>query len=274
MTRRFRGCASSTFIILSAAMLLVACGRGTISEVRYRVTVVVDVKGELKSASVVRGMRYRWGGDASWKPHIYGDGRGIAPVIDLGDRGWLVAAIFNDFTDTEGWTSRLIGHADWKFRDKPPAQTCGYAQTFDFMFDETVGIRRKPAANNSEAWMEEWKVWKDEARLEQRLAAIPSGPQTVAPPRLPAFIWFPRGAPFRSAPTLCPEEFERGIGRGIVLRSVTVELLPATTPIDERIADPAPEWLDELRRENAVQPSGKIPNEAYHRLQQVEDKFW
>lgn len=244
--------------LLLTSILVGSCGVRAIVEVRYRVTVTLDVRGSERSASAVQGLRYRWGGTVSWQPTIYGDMMGSAPVLDLGEDGWLVAAISNDFTDTEGWADRLKGYSTWKYRNGAASQSCGYATSFARMFQETTGVK-----NDAD----------DEAALRRSVAAIKKGPQEVTQPRLPAFIWVPRNAPIRSGVQLCPEEFERVIGAKIELKSVTVEVVPNKTPIDHEIADPVPPWLAELRRDNALKP-GKIPNDSYHRYRQVERGDW
>lgn len=265
--RRQVGAAGSTALaaVIVIAPLLGSCGGfRVISEVHYRVAFEVEVGGSVKAASAVQGLRYLWGGDANWKPAIIGESKGSAPVLDLGEHGWLVAAIGNQFTTSDGWEDRLTGFADWKYREKPYAQSCGYALHFSGMFENVTGITLETDRD----------LKRDEGKLKERIAAISKEPHAVEPPRLPAFIWFPRNASFRESIQLCPEDFRRVIGAAITLRSVTVQSVSTSVPIDERIPGPPPRWLAELRRDNANENRGRVSNEAYTRYNQVEGIWW
>lgn len=265
--------------VLTAACTLTGCGGWRIiAEVHYRVQIVVDVEGVETSASAVQGLRYLWGGDGNWKPMIVSESKGRAPVIDLGENGWLVAAISTEFSN---WPERLSGFSNWMYRDEYPAQSCGYADDFSSMFERAMGIASNGARteyptkqDQIRANSEDYETKRDERKLQNKLARMPAGPQAVVAPRLPAFIWFPRNASFTAGIQLCPEEFRRVIGAAIGLRSVTVDVVSSSTHIDERVPDPAPPWLAELRRANAKENRGRIANEAYYRYRQVEDSWW
>jgi hypothetical protein len=113
------------FLAGGAAMLLSACG-GSDGTFRYRMAFSVSVNGAVKSGSSIISVHYR-GGQPGWETGVatYTTLTGVAPVIDLGQYGMLVAAMtFN----VDAWASRKACKppvtADWlpgKFGLKLPA---------------------------------------------------------------------------------------------------------------------------------------------------------
>jgi len=82
--------------ILVALGLLAACG-GEDATFRYRLSFSVSVNGAVRSGSSVIAVRY-WTGGASWGTGktTYTIVKGVAPVIDLGEYGMLLAGMSYD----------------------------------------------------------------------------------------------------------------------------------------------------------------------------------
>jgi hypothetical protein len=74
-------------------LVLAACGAND-ATFRYRLAFSVSVNGAVKSGSSIISVRY-WRGGASWGTGqaTYAVVEGVAPVIDLGQYGMLVAAM-------------------------------------------------------------------------------------------------------------------------------------------------------------------------------------
>ncbi|WP_284423979.1 MULTISPECIES: hypothetical protein [unclassified Bradyrhizobium] len=87
------------------SLLLSACG-GSDASFRYRLSFSVSANGVAKSGSSIISVRY-WRGGASWGTGeaTYTVVKGVAPVIDLGQYGMLVAAMAYD---VDAWTSRKV----------------------------------------------------------------------------------------------------------------------------------------------------------------------
>jgi hypothetical protein len=84
-------------------VLLAACGESD-GTFRYRLAFSVSVNGAVKSGSNIISARY-WRGGASWGTGkaTYTIVEGVAPVIDLGQYGMLVAAMAYD---VDAWARR------------------------------------------------------------------------------------------------------------------------------------------------------------------------
>lgn len=82
--------------ILVAVGLLAACG-GQDATFRYRLSFSVSVNGAVRSGSSIIAVRF-WTGGASWGTGktTYTIVKGVAPVIDLGEYGMLLAAMAYD----------------------------------------------------------------------------------------------------------------------------------------------------------------------------------
>lgn len=191
----------------SMASLLSACG-GSDATFRYRLTVSVSVNGVTKSGSSIISVRYRTG-QSGWESGVttYTTVKGVAPVIDLGQYGMLVAAMASD-------------GEEWVRHKKQYGLACKKPLTADSLPGK---FRLEPAA----------------------LANLREGKRDLTDDSYPAFIWFPSGQPYERAQQLCPEEFSRVIGANVELRSVTIEAAP-DAPLLTRLNISAP-WLDEIR---------------------------
>lgn len=192
---------------LVTLVLLAACGENDVT-FRYRLAFSVSVNGAVKSGSSIISVRY-WKGGASWGTGeaTYTIVKGVAPVIDLGPHGMLVAAMAYD-----------VG--EWARRKKQYGLAC--KQPIDA------------------AWLPGQFGLKLAA-----LANLREGKRELADDFYPSFIWFPSGQPYERAQQLCPEEFSRVIGANIELRSATIEAAP-DAPLLTRLEIRA-RWLDEIR---------------------------
>src|SRR5882757_5435132 len=85
-------------ILLVAVLLLYkACDNGG-GNVRFRLAFAVSVDGAVKmGSSIINVLFYGGGGTRSGSPYRYYTlTEGVAPVVDLGSHGWLVAAMQPD----------------------------------------------------------------------------------------------------------------------------------------------------------------------------------
>jgi hypothetical protein len=196
-------------IVLVAVLLLhKGCDSGG-GDVRFRLAFAVSQDGTVKTgSSIINVLFYGGGGSSSGSPYrYYTSTEGVAPAIDLGSRGWLLAAM--DY-DGEEYYRR-------KRRDGLACAVPRSAPTLLDAFGLEVSDLRTGRA----------------------------GKRVLAEKYYPAFIWFPAGKPYEQAQQLCPEEFARVIGPGIRLQSVTIELAPSA-PLRQRL-DVRALWLDEMR---------------------------
>jgi len=199
---------SAALVGLGALGLLAACGGGDDATFRYRLSFSVAINEAVRSGSSIIAVRY-WTGGASWGTGkaTYSIVKGVAPVIDLGQYGMLVASMASN-------------GEEWFRRKKQYGLTCKKPLTADSL---PAKFSREPAV----------------------LANLQQGRRDLTDDSYPAFIWFPYGQPYERAQQLCPEEFSRAIGANIELQSVTIEVAP-DAPLLTRLNISAP-WLDEIR---------------------------
>ncbi|PDT91078.1 hypothetical protein CO669_08360 [Bradyrhizobium sp. Y36] len=198
----------AAFVSLGALGLLAACGVGDDATFRYRLSFSLGINGAVRSGSSIIAVRY-WTGGASWGTGktTYSIVKGVAPVIDLGRYGTLVASMASN-------------GEEWFRRKKQYGLTCKKPLTADSL---PAKFSQEPAA----------------------LANLRQGKRDLTDDSYPAFIWFPYGQPYERAQQLCPEEFPRVIGANIELQSVTIEVAP-DAPLLTRLNISVP-WLDEIR---------------------------
>ena len=199
---------SAALVSLGALGLLAACGGGDDATFRYRLSFSVAINEAVRSGSSIIAVRY-WTGGASWGTGktTYSIVKGVAPVIDLGQYGMLVASMASN-------------GEEWFRRKKQYGLTCKKPLTADSLPGK---FSQEPAV----------------------LANLQQGRRDLTDDSYPAFIWFPYGQPYERAQQLCPEEFSRAIGANIELQSVTIEVAP-DAPLLTRLNINAP-WLDEIR---------------------------
>ena len=198
--------------VLAAALVVLSGCSGGEYPFRYRLTVEIEVDGEVKSASSIIEVTFYGGGKSSSNnPYAwYSYYKGVAPVIDLGAHGMLIAAM--SVNVEEEWRRKQRLHL-----------TCKDGTTAVDM----AGVFGLPPP---------------------QLSQLREGKREAPDNYIPTFIWFPHGAPYRDAQQICPEEFASVIGSDIALRSVTMEAAP-NAPVLKRLEIQAP-WLEEMRAED------------------------
>jgi hypothetical protein len=184
-------------------------GRDGGGNVSFRLAFAVSVDGAVKTGSSIIDVLFYGGGDTkSGSPYrYYTTTEGVAPVVDLGSDGWLVAAMEYD-------------GEEYYRRKRQYGLACAVPRTAPTQLD-AFGLEVPDL-------------------VKQR-----GGKRVLAEKYYPAFIWFPAGKPYQQAQQLCSEELARVIGAGIKLQSVTIELAP-DGPLLKRL-DIRASWLDEIR---------------------------
>jgi hypothetical protein len=87
-------------VLLFFLSLLSGCGE---TEDKYYVSMTVKVDGQLRTATALQKVVYFSTGDANGKPTTNSRSGGVAPIIDLGPDGTLVAALSGDLRE---WQQR------------------------------------------------------------------------------------------------------------------------------------------------------------------------
>jgi hypothetical protein len=203
-----RGWWFATLLAAAVLALLPACSKSS-STFRYRLTVEVEVEGQVKTASsIIEVVYYGYGGQVGASgARAYSTFKGVAPVIDLGSRGMLVAAM-----------------------DVNVAEAHRRREKYGLACKQPVAADELPKVYNLHA------LKLDSLRKGDKRQLADDG--------YPAFVWFPDGEPWREAQQLCPEEFEGVIGR-VKLRTIFIE--PAWgAPLVTNLEIQAP-WLDQIR---------------------------
>ena len=178
---------------------------------RYRLTVAVEVDGQVHSGSSVIEVWYhfnpRWLPPATGMYNEYDAGQAV--LIDLGARGVLVAALAGVVDKTGQIYDRctidardLVGRAY-----EPPAT-------------------RRPCAPGYPVSLE------NERALARKL-----GPVELTPDNMPAFVWFSDKTDFTTAKMVKPNEFASVTGDAARLVSAQIEITsdPVVVDIDKRL---------------------------------------
>jgi len=161
-------------------------------KIRQRLGFSVLVDGEVKSASSVLEVSL-YGGDPHVDPlgsviglHSNLNG-GVAPILDLGSRGMLAAAMYPE--DNEAGRRRTA-----------------------------YGLTCKLGSYWGEFWEAFGMYPRDLAKLRDLRRELPEK-------YYPSFIWIPNGASFRDAEQICWEEIPKVIP-GVTFQSAWIELAP------------------------------------------------
>lgn len=197
--------------LLSMLALLQGCSNE--KTFRYRLSFAVEVDGVVKSASSIIQVRYvtlgmqNAAGATGTASH-----RGVAPVIDLGPHGYLIASMdpYCNYPNKEGGYGKVCKRAVTA-EELPKAFGLGYGTELE--------------------------------RLRQ-------GKQDLADDNYPAFIWIAKGASWRYTKRICPEEFSSVIGADVTLKSATIEAAP-NAPLIHKLELQA-SWIDEMRADEAA----------------------
>ncbi len=209
-------------VVVSMLALVQACANNE-NTFRYRLSFAVEVDGVVKSASSIIQAGYL---ELS-SPNAAGARgtawyRGIAPVIDLGSHGYLIASMSPD---------------------------CNYPK------ESELGFQKSPVTTSKEYG----KVCKRPVAATElpkafglgygaELERLREGKRQLADDNYPAFIWIAKGASWRHTKRICPEEFSSVIGADVTLKSASIEAAP-DAPLIHKLELQAP-WLDELRADS------------------------
>lgn len=185
---------------------------------RYRLTVDIEADGKVHSASSVIEVRYWWTelNGPKWAARV---DSGIAPMVDLGQYGTVIAALGTDTTDERLYDAhqRLYDNQESRMgRGWVPISLAGLPE-------EAYGLKRPNLA------------------VARGRVVIRDG--------LPNFIWVPPSNNWREAKQLWKDEFETVIGPRVRLTQVAIE--PAYHAATFKALPLWPVWLQELCRHNA-----------------------
>ncbi|HRY06878.1 MAG TPA: hypothetical protein P5114_07135 [Hyphomicrobiaceae bacterium] len=175
---------------------------------RYRLSFAVEVDGVVKSASsIIQAWYLKLGSPNAAGATGTAWYRGVAPVIDLGPDGYLIASMDPDciYPNRESGYGKVCKRAV-SATELPKAFGLGYGN---------------------------------------KLQQLREGKRVLADDNYPAFIWIAKGASWRHTKRICPEEFSSVIGADVRLVSATIEAAP-DAPLIHKLELQAP-WIDEMR---------------------------
>jgi hypothetical protein len=182
---------------------------------RYRLTIDIEADGKLHSASSVIEVKYLIGYDGlkQWNAQV----TGVAPIIDLGIRGTVIAGL-------------EFQAGDYARKNRGVGRTPKVFEGFPLLSSE-VPLRAY--------------------QLAPKDILSASGKRVLT--EYPVFIWIPLGGSWQSAQQLFPDELEKVIHRTVRLVQATVERVSRWQTEITKIETPAP-WLVALQKDQA---SGK-----------------
>jgi hypothetical protein len=178
---------------------------------RYRMTVEIEADGKVHTGSSVIEVAYtynRFGGLRKWYTRV----RGVAPIVEIGRYGTIVAALSMDYADY-GRQDLAAGYKSGEREIPLPADSIPFGA---FGVNEPKQLNAKLGKVNLTKYN-------------------------------PSFIWIPASGNWQDARQLYPMDFGATISRSVRLRDVTVE--PTTgggAPVRVKIEN-VPRWLVELR---------------------------
>jgi hypothetical protein len=194
----------------------------TVKTFRYRLTMEIEADGKLHTASSIIEVKYiiEYDGLKQWNTQV----RGVAPMIDLGKHGTIIAALNYDVAD--------------------------YARRA-----AAVGKVRKsiwdPFAANADG------LPLIAYELHPRDIGSAKGKKVLQ--KYPGIVWVPYGGDWRTAQQLFPDELSTVVHRSIHITQITVE--PASWAAVITRLELAPSWIEDLRvsQRNGVRtPEGKF----------------
>lgn len=207
-----------------AVLVLVQACSSNVHTFRYRLSFAVDVDGETKSASSIIQVWYqRLGSPNAGGATGVAWYRGVAPVIDLGQHGYLIAAMVAHCNYPKESELRFL---------KSPVTT---SEVYGKVCKRAVEATGLPKAFGL----------KSAAELEE----LREGKRDLADDNYPAFIWIAKGASWPHTKRICPEEFSSVIGADVTLKSASIEVA-REAPLINKLEVQAP-WIDEMRSDSA-----------------------
>lgn len=211
-------------LALVAVLALVQACSSNVHTFRYRLNFAVDIDGETKSASsIIQAWYERFGSQNAAGATGTAWYRGVAPIIDLGKHGYLIAAL----------SASCIY----------PYKQAVEKGLYPFNRSEEYGKVCKRAVEATELPKAFGLGYGSE------LERLREGKRDLADDNYPAFIWIAKGASWRQTKRICPEEFASVIGTDVKLRSISIEAAPKA-PLVNKLELNAP-WLDEMRLDSA-----------------------
>ncbi|MCB1527140.1 MAG: hypothetical protein KDJ45_05475 [Hyphomicrobiaceae bacterium] len=198
-------------VLISLLALVQACTNNE-KTFRYRVSFAVEIDGVVKSASSIIQVWYlKLGSQNAAGATGTARYKGVAPVIDLGPDGYLIASMdpYCNYPDKKSGYGKVCKRAV-SAAELPKAFGLGYGR---------------------------------------KLQPLREGKRNLADDNYPAFIWIARGASWRHTQRICPEEFSSVIGSDVRLVSATIEAA-TDAPLIHKLELEAP-WIDEMRADVA-----------------------
>jgi hypothetical protein len=202
---------------------------------RYRLTMEIEADGKLHSASSIIEVKYIIGYDGlkNWNTRV----RGVAPMIDLGPHGTIIAA-------------------------------------FDYQGDDYARKERAAGRRPKSIW--EINIEKADSlplsvyKLHPK--EINSAIGRVILQKYPCIVWVPAGDNWRAAQQLFPDELQTVVHRSVRILQMTVE--PARWASVLTLIDPAPEWVKTLRTEQQRGVSTPVGKYVLNLSRDVERNGW
>lgn len=214
---------------MSMLALVQACANNE-KTFRYRLSFAVEVDGEVKTASsIIQAWYLKLGSQNAAGATGTAWYRGVAPVIDLGPHGYLIASL--------SATCNYPKESELRFQKSPVTTSKEYGK----VCKRAVSATELPKAFGLGYG----------AELEQ----LREGKRELADDNYPAFIWIAKGASWKQTKRICPEEFSSVIGADVRLVSATIEAAP-NAPLIHKLELQAP-WLDEMHADYAPESYGK-----------------
>jgi hypothetical protein len=177
---------------------------------RYRLTIDIEADGKVHSASSVIEVKYLLGYDGlkNWNAQV----TGVAPIIDLGTRGTIIAGL--DF-----------GSSDYARKNREAGKVFRIFEGFPL--------------HASEIPLRAFQLAPKDIHAAQGKSVLT---------QYPVFIWIPWGGNWTSAQQLFPDELQTAIHPSVALVQASIERLDRYAPIVTKV-DPAPQWLSILRHD-------------------------
>ena len=197
------------YIVVSLLLIIlwvVFADPANVHRFRYRLTVDIEADGKIHSASSIIEVTYIVGDDGMkrWNHRI----RGVAPIVDIGQYGSIVAAL--------GYWQ---GDAKFRERGKELGKANSYPEGAELV---PLGAYNLGAETISSA--------KGKAVVDKYY---------------PNFIWVPPSGDWRLAIQIWPEDFASTIAPSVRLAKAIVEPSPKA-PVVTRV-EQAPLWLEKFR---------------------------
>ena len=203
---------------------------------RFRLSMEIEADGKVHAGSSIIEVTYTEGSinTRRWVTQH----KGVTPMVDLGRHGTVMAA-FNYGSTPYSQRLAAVG--------RPTNTSTGEGQP-SLIDDLPLAVYNRPPEQLNSSF----------------------GKVDVPLQRLPALIWMPPDAHWRSAQSILPEEMPSTIDQSVSFIRMTIE--PAAhASIHDRI-EPAPDWLVQLRSDRKNESSAPARQFNFHPLQ-IESEY-